>query len=123
MLYPSPSVLTIKSLFDYWLNSAAFDLGEDVIIPYDREVASDPFRILLAGGVAGAASRTLTAPFDRLKVRAHLYLLTGVFLTFLTSTGIITSPDILFDRRTTGVHRDMARIAKNIHRWWLAGIF
>ena len=50
----------------------SFDIGEDALVPVDfsaREKAIGlVWRHLLAGGVAGAISRTCTAPLDRLKV-------------------------------------------------------
>lgn len=48
------------------------DIGENVIIPDDfteKEMQTGMWwRHLVAGGAAGAVSRTATAPLDRLKV-------------------------------------------------------
>eukprot|EP00164_Ancoracysta_twista_P003934 GFYU01005273.1.p1 GENE.GFYU01005273.1~~GFYU01005273.1.p1 ORF type:complete len:456 (-),score=111.90 GFYU01005273.1:753-2120(-) len=55
-----------KAIFEYWMKSTALDIGEDATIPDDHN--SNPRMTLLAGGFAGAVSRTATAPMDRLKV-------------------------------------------------------
>jgi solute carrier family 25 phosphate transporter 23/24/25/41 len=48
-----------------------------VVIPHTDETASNAYKYLAAGGMAGAVSRTCTAPFDRLKV----YLITQTSLS------------------------------------------
>lgn len=57
----------IKSSFKTW-NRSAIDIGESVIIPEDKKPGTSVMTTLLAGGIAGAVSRTATAPLDRLKV-------------------------------------------------------
>ncbi|XP_066251116.1 calcium-binding mitochondrial carrier protein SCaMC-2 [Euwallacea similis] len=69
LLAPSSN---IQDLITYWRHSTYLDIGEDMNIPDDftlSELQSGKWwRHLAAGGVAGAVSRSCTAPLDRLKV-------------------------------------------------------
>ncbi|XP_055620953.1 calcium-binding mitochondrial carrier protein SCaMC-2 isoform X4 [Toxorhynchites rutilus septentrionalis] len=62
----------IHELVKYWRHSTYLDIGEDLNVPDDftqSEMQSGMWwRHLAAGGIAGAVSRTCTAPLDRLKV-------------------------------------------------------
>lgn len=62
----------IHQLIRYWRHSMYLDIGEDMNVPDDftpNEMQTGMWwRHLAAGGVAGAVSRTCTAPLDRLKV-------------------------------------------------------
>ncbi|ENN81792.1 calcium-binding mitochondrial carrier protein SCaMC-2 [Dendroctonus ponderosae] len=62
----------IQELINYWRHSTYIDIGEDMNIPDDftpiEMQTGRWWRHLAAGGVAGAVSRTCTAPLDRLKV-------------------------------------------------------
>ncbi|KAL3284804.1 hypothetical protein HHI36_018944 [Cryptolaemus montrouzieri] len=62
----------IHQLIKYWRHSTYLDIGEDMNVPDDftqSEMQTGMWwRHLAAGGVAGAVSRTCTAPLDRLKV-------------------------------------------------------
>ncbi|XP_035871114.1 calcium-binding mitochondrial carrier protein SCaMC-1 [Phyllostomus discolor] len=53
------------------------DIGESIAIPDDfteqEKRSGDWWRRLVAGGIAGAVSRTCTAPFDRLKVMMQVH--------------------------------------------------
>mmetsp|Transcript_11773 Transcript_11773/g.35907 ORF Transcript_11773/g.35907 Transcript_11773/m.35907 type:complete len:539 (-) Transcript_11773:44-1660(-) len=56
-----------KDVLYYW-RKHGFDLGEIVNVPETLDDSYKPATLLLAGGIAGAISRTATAPFDRIKV-------------------------------------------------------
>ncbi|CAG0924263.1 unnamed protein product, partial [Notodromas monacha] len=62
----------IKSILAYWSHRPVLDMGDDLGIPEDfteNELKSGLWwRHLVAGGIAGAVSRTSTAPLDRIKV-------------------------------------------------------
>jgi len=76
MFHPSSNM---KDIIDYWRQESyltQLDHGEDVGTPgdiSDRLFAGIWWRHLLAGGVAGAVSRTFTAPLDRLKVLLQVH--------------------------------------------------
>lgn len=54
------------------------DVGENIIIPDDfteKEMKMGIWKInLMAGGMAGAVSRSCTAPLDRIKVMLQVHL-------------------------------------------------
>nr|SVE91561.1 EOG090X0MQF [Daphnia sinensis] len=62
----------LNEIINYWRHSTYLDVGECVAVPDDftiQEMLSGMWwRHLMAGGMAGAVSRTATAPLDRLKV-------------------------------------------------------
>uniref|UniRef100_A0A665TXR9 Calcium-binding mitochondrial carrier protein SCaMC-3-like n=1 Tax=Echeneis naucrates TaxID=173247 RepID=A0A665TXR9_ECHNA len=62
----------MKDIVHYWKHSHMFDIGEDLTVPdefSEQERRSGlVWRQLVAGAMAGAVSRTGTAPLDRLKV-------------------------------------------------------
>ncbi|CAD6189282.1 unnamed protein product [Caenorhabditis auriculariae] len=74
LLYPSSDP---KDILDFWRHNLVIDIGEDSQVPEDftpQEMQSGVWwRHLVAGGVAGAMSRTCTAPFDRLKVYLQVH--------------------------------------------------
>jgi len=76
MFHPSSN---IDDIIEYWRQESyltQLDHGEDVGTPgdiSDRLFAGIWWRHLVAGGVAGAVSRTCTAPLDRLKVLLQVH--------------------------------------------------
>ncbi|KAI4348398.1 hypothetical protein L6164_009125 [Bauhinia variegata] len=66
LLYPHEA--TIENIYHYLERICLVDIGEQAIIPAGINKHIHASRYLIAGGVAGAASRTATAPLDRLKV-------------------------------------------------------
>ncbi|KAH7278093.1 hypothetical protein KP509_38G024000 [Ceratopteris richardii] len=75
LLYPYRA--TIVNIYQYWEKVCQVDIGEQVVIPEGISRQSNAAKYLLAGGVAGALSRTATAPFDRLKVLLQVQTLSA----------------------------------------------
>ncbi|XP_035810573.2 calcium-binding mitochondrial carrier protein SCaMC-2-B isoform X1 [Amphiprion ocellaris] len=74
LLHPAGN---IPEIILYWKHSTIFDVGESMIVP-DEFTAEEKktgmwWRHLVAGGGAGAVSRTCTAPLDRLKVLMQVH--------------------------------------------------
>uniref|UniRef100_A0AAQ4PMU4 EF-hand domain-containing protein n=1 Tax=Gasterosteus aculeatus aculeatus TaxID=481459 RepID=A0AAQ4PMU4_GASAC len=67
----------IPEIILYWKHSTIFDVGENLMVPDEFTVEEKQtgmwWRHLVAGGAAGAVSRTFTAPLDRLKVMMQVY--------------------------------------------------
>lgn len=63
----------MSEVYRYYQASTRLSPDAEVTIPPTDETSSHALGYLLAGGFAGACSRTCTAPFDRLKV----YLITN----------------------------------------------
>lgn len=66
LLYPHEA--TIENIYHYLERVCLVDIGEQTVIPEGISKHVHASRYLIAGGVAGATSRTATAPLDRLKV-------------------------------------------------------
>ncbi|CAL8276633.1 unnamed protein product [Merluccius merluccius] len=74
LLHPADN---IPEIILYWKHSTIFDVGESLLVP-DEFTAEEKqtgmwWRHLVAGGGAGAVSRTCTAPLDRLKVLMQVH--------------------------------------------------
>ncbi|XP_026067242.1 calcium-binding mitochondrial carrier protein SCaMC-2-B-like isoform X4 [Carassius auratus] len=74
LLHPADN---IPEIILYWKHSTIFDVGESMMVP-DEFTAEEKkmgmlWRHLVAGGGAGAVSRTCTAPLDRLKVLMQVH--------------------------------------------------
>ena len=67
MLLPTHNT---EAVFEYWARGSTLDIGEDFAVPDDKEKHTGRSAAITfaAGAVAGAISRTATAPMDRLKV-------------------------------------------------------
>ncbi|KAG8070378.1 hypothetical protein GUJ93_ZPchr0006g44124 [Zizania palustris] len=66
LLYPHEA--TIENIYHHWERVCLVDIGEQAAIPERISKHVSASKYLIAGGVSGAASRTVTAPLDRLKV-------------------------------------------------------
>ncbi|KAJ0987891.1 hypothetical protein J5N97_006247 [Dioscorea zingiberensis] len=63
-----PHEATIENIYHYWERVCLVDIGEQAVIPQGISKHVNASKYLIAGGIAGATSRTATAPLDRLKV-------------------------------------------------------
>ncbi|XP_046695092.1 calcium-binding mitochondrial carrier protein SCaMC-2-B isoform X7 [Silurus meridionalis] len=96
LLHPADN---IPEIILYWKHSTIFDVGESLMVP-DEFTAEEKktgmwWRHLVAGGGAGAVSRTCTAPLDRLKVlmqvhssRVNTMCMAGGFSQMIREGGI-----------------------------------
>ncbi|XP_078174640.1 calcium-dependent mitochondrial ATP-magnesium/phosphate carrier protein 2-like isoform X2 [Carex rostrata] len=67
-LFLYPHEATFENIYKYWERVCLVDIGEQAVIPEGISKHIHKTKYLIAGGVAGATSRTATAPLDRLKV-------------------------------------------------------
>ncbi|KAB2072963.1 hypothetical protein ES319_A07G052600v1 [Gossypium barbadense] len=66
LLYPHEA--NVENIYHHWERVCHVDIGEHAVIPQGINKHVPRIKSLIAGGIAGAVSRTATAPFDRLKV-------------------------------------------------------
>ncbi|KAJ1417807.1 Mitochondrial carrier protein [Sesbania bispinosa] len=66
LLYPHEA--TIENIYHHWERVCLVDIGEQAVIPEGISKRVHRSKYFLAGAIAGATSRTATAPLDRLKV-------------------------------------------------------
>lgn len=66
LLYPHTA--TMANIYQYWEKVCLVDIGEQAVIPEGISRQLHATKYFIAGGFAGALSRTATAPLDRLKV-------------------------------------------------------
>ena len=80
----------LRSVFTAWTQSAGIDTGTEApaLPPSNMPL----WRFLLAGGVAGCASRTLTAPLEKLKIEAQVSGKSSHFFKALRT--IVTSGNV-----------------------------
>ncbi|KAA8584674.1 hypothetical protein FQN60_008459 [Etheostoma spectabile] len=96
LLHPAGN---IPEIILYWKHSTILDVGESLLVP-DEFTAEEKktgmwWRHLVAGGGAGAVSRTCTAPLDRLKVlmqvhssKSNSMRMTGGFVQMIREGGV-----------------------------------
>ncbi|MFT7796787.1 calcium-binding mitochondrial carrier protein SCaMC-2-B-like [Arapaima gigas] len=77
-VYPAVNpTKSIPEIILYWKHSTIFDVGENMMVPdeftTEERMTGMWWRHLVAGGGAGAVSRTCTAPLDRLKVLMQVH--------------------------------------------------
>ena len=68
---PTPNMQLIAKL---WSSGEGLDFGSDVVPLSIPPVEMPLYQFMMAGGVAGIASRSLTAPLEKVKIVAQVYI-------------------------------------------------
>ncbi|XP_074118948.1 mitochondrial adenyl nucleotide antiporter SLC25A24-like [Sminthopsis crassicaudata] len=91
----------VEEIIRFWKRSTGIDIGDALTIPdeftEEERKSGVWWRRLLSGGIAGAVSRSCTAPFDRLKIimqvqdvqSKHIHLIEG-FKHMIREGGILS---------------------------------
>lgn len=68
---PSPS---FQKIAERWATGIGLDFGSDIAPTSVPPVEIPLFQFMLAGGLAGVASRTITAPLEKIKILAQVII-------------------------------------------------
>ncbi|PKY42507.1 mitochondrial carrier [Rhizophagus irregularis] len=104
-----PRETTMSEIFEYYKVIAQVSMDGEVIIP-----PTDP-KYLLAGAIAGAVSRTATAPFDRLKVYLQIQTTSPQLLTNTVKNMIVQSETQASKRLVSPASNSITNAIKSIY--------
>lgn len=99
----------MSEIFEYYKVIAQVSMDGEVIIP-----PTDP-KYLLAGAIAGAVSRTATAPFDRLKVYLQIQTTSPQLLTNTVKNVIVQSETQASKRLVSSASNSITNAIKSIY--------
>ena len=69
---PRPPLKLSDAVSAKWFSASGLDIGSDISAPLPPPGGLSRWTFLFVGGAAGVFSRTLTAPFERLKLSAQI---------------------------------------------------